>query len=86
MNTIIKIDTMFYNFIFYTSVKNPKSISKQLSDPKKMKIFSDYWKKYCSIQEDIVNSNDLVIEIVNPLNSSSSTGSGFSSSLRIEKI
>jgi hypothetical protein len=46
MNTLIKIDCMFYNFIVYSGIKNPKKLMSQLKHQNVFNVYTEYWRRY----------------------------------------
>jgi hypothetical protein len=60
MNVIIKIDCMFYNFVIYSTIKNPKRIFEQLQDVEVFNVYCEYWKKYAkfNIKHDEENKEE----------------------------
>lgn len=70
MNTLIKIDCMFYNFVVYSGSKNPKAIIDQLNSISVFITFSDYWRKYVQPEKQICN-----VDLGDDLTSGSWSGS-----------
>jgi hypothetical protein len=53
LSTIIKFDSMLYNFYIYSNVKNPKTIIEQSADANRFNMFVEYWNTHINKNESV---------------------------------